>query len=176
LVNGDSPTEVSRPDVDAVIFTLIGASARMISDSIEAENKFATAPIRESYWCMSHSDILTDLEAVAGFINVNNYSSPRNVLTAEWGNISNARYTYSPLGSVSSNASALGADIYNNFYTGQQAYAHILQEGASAQFIYQGLGSGNDPLLQRQTAGYKFAQVPKLLNDQWLLNQRATLA
>jgi N4-gp56 family major capsid protein len=175
-VNGDNPTELSRPDIDVAIFTLIGASARMISDNIEGENKFGTAPIREAYWVMSHSDVLTDLEAVQGYINTSQYPSPMNILTAEWGAVANSRWTYSPLGSVTSSGSALGADVYNNFMAAQQAYANILQEGATAQFIYQGLGSGNDPLLQRQTAGYKFAQVPRLLNDQWLLNLRATLA
>lgn len=174
-VNGDNPTELSRADIDAIVFTLIGNSARMISDNIEGDLKFGTAPVREAYWVMAHSDVLTDLEAVGGFINTSQYPE-MNILHAEWGSVGNSRWTYSPIGSVTQNASALGANIYNCFTTAREGYANILQDRGTAQFIYQGLGSGNDPLLQRQTAGYKFAQVPRLLNDQWTLTLRTTLA
>ncbi len=175
-LNGDNPTELSRLDIDAAVFTLIGNSGELISDNIEGEDRFATAPVRESYWTMAHSDVLTDLEAVQGFINTAQYPAQMNILHSEWGSVGNTRWLYSPIGSVTLNASALGADVYNCFTTARQAYANVLQDGATAKFIYQGLGSGNDPLLQRQTSGYKFAQVPRLLNDTWLLNLRATLA
>lgn len=175
-VNGDNPTEPTREDIDAVIFTLIGNSAPMISDNIEGDDKFATSPIRESYWVMCHSDVLSDLENVDGFINTSQYPSQMNILHAEWGSVGNSRWLYSPIGSIDTGASALGNDIYNCFFTGREAYATIDQDGASAQFIYQGLGSGSDPLLQRQTAGYKFATVPRILNDAWLISLRTTLS
>lgn len=174
--NGDNPTELTRADIDAVIFALIGNSARMISDNIEGEDRFGTAPVRESYWVMCHSDILGNLENVDGFINTAQYPAQMNVLHAEWGSVGNSRWLYSPIGSFYANASALGNNLYNCFFTGREAYATIDQDGASAQFIYQGLGSGNDPLLQRQTAGYKFATVPRILNDAWLIALRATVA
>jgi len=175
-VSGDNPTELTRADVDAVIFALIGNSARMISDNIEGQDKFGTAPVREAYWVMAHSDVLADLENVDGFINTSQYPAQMNVLHAEWGSVGNSRWLYSPIGSIDTNASALGNDVYDCFFTGREAYATIDQDGASAQFIYQGLGSGNDPLLQRQTAGYKFATVPRILNDAWLIDLRTSLA
>lgn len=174
--NGDNPTELTRADIDAVIFALIGNSARMISDNIEGEDRFGTAPVRESYWVMAHSDVLTDLENVDGFINTSQYPAQMNIIHAEWGSVGNSRWLYSPIGSVLPGVSGLGNDVYECFFTGREAYAVVEQDGASAQFIYQGLGSGNDPLLQRQTAGYKFAQVPRVLNDQWLIGLEATLA
>jgi N4-gp56 family major capsid protein len=175
-VNGDNPTEFSRADINGVVFTLIGNSARMISDNIEGEDRFGTSPVRESYWAMCHSDVLTDLESVSGFINTAQYPAQMNILHAEWGSVGNTRWLYSPLGSITSNASLLGNNVYNCFVTAREAYTHIEQDGASAQFIYQGLGAGNDPLLQRQTAGWKSAMVPRLLNDSWLINLRTTLS
>lgn len=174
--NGDNPTELTRADIDAVIFSLIGNSARMISDNIEGEDKFGTAPVREAYWTMAHSDVLTNLENVDGFINTAQYPAQMNVLHAEWGSVGNSRWLYSPIGSIEFFGSALGNHLYNCFFTGREAYACVEQDGASARFIYQGLGAGNDPLLQRQTAGYKFAEVPRILNDQWLISLRTTLA
>ena len=172
----DNPTELSRADLNAVVFTLINNSGRMISDNIEGEDRFGTAPIREAYWAMCNSSVLTDLEAVAGFISTAQYPAQMNILHAEWGSVGNSRWLYSPIGSVTPNASLLGADIFNCFITGREAYTYIEQDGASASFIYQGLGAGNDPLQQRQTAGWKSAMVPRLLNDAWLINLRTTLA
>lgn len=174
--NGDSPTELARSDINNVVFELIGASSKMISDNIEGEDKFGTSPVREAYWAMCHSDVLGDLEAVAGFIATAQYPAQMNILHAEWGSVGNTRWLYSPIGSITSNASLLGANVYNCFITGREAYAVVEQDGASAQFVYQGLGAGNDPLLQRQTAGYKFAQVPLITNDAWIINLRTTLA
>jgi N4-gp56 family major capsid protein len=174
--NGDSPTELTRADIDAVIFALINNSGRMISDNIEGEDRFGTAPVREAYWTMANSGVLPNLENVDGFINTSQYPAQMNILHAEWGSVGNTRWLYSPIGSITENASVLGNDIFNCFTTAREAFAVVEQDGASAQFIYQGLGSGNDPLLQRQTAGYKFAQVPRLLNDSWLINLRTTLA
>ncbi len=175
-VNGDNPTELTRADINEVQFSLINNNGRLISDNIEGEDRFGTAPVREAYWAMCNSLILTDLEAVAGFINTSQYPAQMNILHAEWGSVANTRWLYSSQGSVSQNASLLGQDVFNCFLTAREAYAYIEQDGASAQFIYQGLGAGNDPLLQRQTAGYKSAMVPRLLNDSWLINLRTTLA
>ena len=175
-VNGDNPTELTRADINAVVFTLISNSSRMISDNIEGEDRFGTSPIRESYWAMCNSGVLGDLEGVAGFINTAQYPAQMNILHAEWGSVGNTRWLYSPIGSIAQNASLLGSDIFNCFITAREAYTYIEQDGASASFIYQGLGAGNDPLQQRQTAGWKSAMVPRLLNDAWLINLRTTLA
>lgn len=174
-VNGDNPTELTRADIDGVSFTLISNSGRMISDNIEGAMKFGTAPVNQAYWTMCHSDVLTDLQAVQGFLKTSQYPQQR-VLTAEWGQVGETRWLYSPLGSITQSASALGADVYNCFTTAREAYQVIDQTGASMEFIYQGYGSGNDPLLQRQTAGYKMALVPRIVADFWFLNLRTTLA
>ena len=174
--NGDMPTELTRADIDQVVFALINNSARMISDNIEGEDRFGTTPIREAFWVMANAGILPSLENVLGFVNTSQYPAKMNILHAEWGSVGNSRWLYSPLGSVSENASALDSSIFNCLVTAKDAYAVVEQDGQSAEFIYQGLGAGNDPLLQRQTAGYKFAQVPRLLNDSWLINLRATAA
>jgi len=72
-VNGDSPTELSRSDIDATILALLGNDAIMISDNIEGTLKFGTAPIREAFWGMMSTSVLDDLEAVTGFISQAQY-------------------------------------------------------------------------------------------------------
>jgi N4-gp56 family major capsid protein len=175
-VNGDNPTEITRSDIDGVIRSLVTNNARRISDAIEGQDKFATGPIRQAYWGMVNSTVIPDLEQVQGFMSVAQYPSQMSIMSAEWGSVSNVRFLVSSVGSVTPNASALGANVLNCFITGQESYACIDLDGASAQFIYRPLGYGDDPLLLRQSAGFKFAQAERILNDAWIINLRMTLS
>jgi N4-gp56 family major capsid protein len=176
-VNGDSPTEITATDISTVVRTLLTNSARTVADVIEGKDKFGTSPVRRSYFCLSHTNISSNLEQVDGFIPVSNYPDQNGItLESEWGSVRNCRFLLSPLGSTTANGSVLGSTIYNNFVVGMESYAAIFLEGATAQFIYKPLGWGNDPTNLRQTAGFKFAQAQRLLNDAWLINMRSTLA
>ena len=174
--NGDLPTNITRSDIDSVIRTLVNNNAKRISESIEGENKFGTGPVRQAYFAMANAQIIPDLEQVQGFISVAQYPSQQNILSAEWGDVSNVRFLVSSLGSISPNASGNGADVLNVFVAGQESYCLIDLDGASAQFIYRPLGYGDDPLLLRQSAGFKMANAQRILNDAWIINLRCTLA
>ena len=175
-VNGDVATEITRADIDGVVATLQGNDADFISNVIEGEDKFGTGPVRDSYFVMADTAMIGQLENVNGFLNKAQYPSQSNISPAEWGSAGNARFFLSSRGSVTTASSLLGNDVYNNFITGQEAYACIEQNGVSAKFIYHGPGHGDDPCELRQTAGYRMAQVPRITNDAWIINLRATLA
>lgn len=174
-VNGDSPTEITRPDVDEVVRTLLNNNAYTLMDNIEGEDKFGTAPVRDAFFALCSTQLTGNLDNVAGFIQKNQYPAPMNALRSEWGAIGNLRFLISSIGSVFPNASALGANVYNIFCTGLEAYASIEQDGYSASFIYRP-PIYDGPLAQNVSVGYKFAQVPRILNDLWIINLRATLA
>jgi N4-gp56 family major capsid protein len=173
-VNGDNPTELARSDIDATVLALLQNNAMMISDNIEGTLKFGTAPVREAFWGMMNTGVLDDLEAVTGFISQAQYPSNMNVLNAEWGSVSNIRFLYSSVGSTSTNASLNGNTVYNIFVTGQEAYAIVELTQATASFIYTPPGGPTDPLRRLQLGAWKMAQVPRLMNDAWLFNLRAT--
>lgn len=173
-VNGDMPTELARSDVDATVLALLGNDAMMISDNIEGSLKFGTAPVREAFWGMLNTGILDDLESVTGFISQAQYPSNMNTLNAEWGSIGNVRFLYSSRGSVTPNASLNGNNIFNIFVTGQEAYAIIELTAATASFIYTPPGGPTDPLRRLQLGAWKMSQVPRLMNDAWMFNLRAT--
>ena len=172
--NGDNPTEMSRGDVDAIIQTLVGNNAYTISDHIEGEDKFGTAPVRDAFFSMGSTNLIRTIEGVNGFIAKAQYPSQQNTLRAEWGSISNLRFLLSSIGSVTNNASALGNDVYNIFCCGMEAYAAIEQDGYSAQFLYRP-PIYDGPLALNASVGYKFAEVPKITNDAWIINLRSTL-
>lgn len=128
-------------------------------------DKFGTGPVRQAFFAMMSSQLIPDLEQVQGFISVAQYPSQMNILQAEWGSVSNIRFLVSSLGSQTPQASANGNTVFNIFVTGQESYACIDLDGASAQFIYRPLGYGDDPLLQRQSAGLNLALDKSSLID-----------
>lgn len=175
-VNGDNPTEVTREDVQLIYRTLSNNNGYMISDNIEGQDKFGTAPVRKAFWGMCSTNLQSDLENVDGFLSSAQYPNTNRVLESEWGSIGNVRFLVSSIGSVTANASNLGANVYNIFITAMEAYASVQQNQYSASFIYLPPTIAGGPLALNASVGYKFAQVPRLLNDQWLLNLRATLS
>jgi N4-gp56 family major capsid protein len=171
--NGDSPTNITKTDIDKVVATLLGNSGHMFMDNIEGDLKFNTSPIRPSYIALAHTDLTTDLNNTQNFVSSSQYTNNSRVLDGEWGNVDNMRFLVSQFGSVAPNASALGNNVYNVFCCAKESYACVDQEGATPIFIYRpAVYSG--PLAQNVTVGYKFAQVPRLLNDAWLANLRCT--
>lgn len=173
--NGDNPTEITRSDVDDIIRTLADNDAYTIASRIEGEDRFGTAPVRDAYFALGSTRLIGDLENVQGFIAKAQYPSPMQALKVEWGSVSNLRFLISSIGSVTPNSSNLGANVYNIFCVGMEAYAVVEQDGYSAQFIYRP-PIYDGPLALNASVGYKFAQVPRITNDAWVLNLRATLA
>ena len=171
----DNPTEITRSDVNEVVRTLLSNDAWMMLDYVEGEDRFGTGPVRDSYMALCSTELTGDLDAVDGFISKNNYPSQNNVLRSEWGSIGNLRFMVSSKGSVSANASNLGRNVFNIFCVGMESYAIVEQDGYSAQFIYRP-AVYSDALAQNVTVGYKFAQVPRILNDEWIINLRCTQA
>jgi N4-gp56 family major capsid protein len=172
-VNGDNPTEITLQDCDTVTQTLLTNNAYTIMDNIEGENKFGTAPVRDAYFAMTSTKLTSDLNNVNTFTQKNQYPAPMNALRSEWGAVGNLRFLVSSLGSVSPVASANGADVFNIFCVGMEAYACVEQDGYSASFIYRP-PIYDGPLALNASVGYKFAEVPRITNDLWIINLRAT--
>jgi len=174
-VNGDNPTEITRTDVDTIVRTLLNNNTYSIMDNIEGEDKFGTSPIRDAYFGLCSTQLTGNLDAVAGFVHKNQYPAPMNALRSEWGAIGNIRFLVSSIGASTLNASANGNTIFSIFCVGMEAYACIEQDGYSANFIYRP-PIFDGPLALNASVGYKFAEVPRITNDLWILNLRVTLA
>lgn len=134
-VNGDTPTEITLSDVQTVVRALLNNNAYTIMDNIEGEDKFGTAPVRDSYFALCSTQLTGNLDNVSGFIQKNQYPAPMNALRSEWGAIGNLRFLVSSIGSVIPNSSTLGNNVFNIFCCGMEAYACVEQDGYSASFI-----------------------------------------
>ena len=78
--DGDNPTEITRSDVDTVVRTLRGNNAYSFLTGIEGENRFGTAPVRDAYFGLGHTDLIGQLDNVSGFIQKWNYNKFEVVL------------------------------------------------------------------------------------------------
>lgn len=171
-VNGNTPTELSKADIDAAIKTLLGNDAEMISEVIEGRDAFGTAPVRPAFFGYIDTDLLDDLEGVSNFLSSANYPNNQRVLDNEWGSTSNVRWLYTSVGSVSAATPA----VYNNFIVGKEAYAVVHLGSESGDFYIEPLGSAGaaDPLHQRGSVGWQHPFVARILNDAFMLNLEAT--
>jgi N4-gp56 family major capsid protein len=171
-VNGLTPTELTKADIDAAVQTLLGNDAEMISEVVKGSDLFATAPVRPAFWGYIDTSLLDDLEAVANFVNTSNYASQGTVLDSEWGSTGNVRWLYTSVGSVSAASPA----VYNNFIIGKEAYAVVHLRSETGEFYIEPLGSAGaaDPLHQRGSVGWQHPFVSRILNDAFMLNLMAT--
>lgn len=173
-VNGDTPTEITRSDVDDVVTALLGADAKVFLNKVPAQDKFATAPVKNAFLALAHTSITKSIAAVNGFIDAAQYPNDRSPLESEWGSIASLRFLISSIGSLTPTSSNLGANVLNVFCLAQQAIACIKQDLYGAKLIYNG-PELNGPMRLNSTMAYKFSEVPRLLNDAWALNMRCTL-
>jgi N4-gp56 family major capsid protein len=173
--NGDNPTEITRSDVDDVITSLMDANAYTIMNMIGGEDKFGTAPTRDAYFAMCSTKLIRNLDNVVGFVPKAQYPSQSGILQSEYGSVSNLRFLISSIGSVTPNASMNGANVYNIFCMGLEAYAMVDQDGYKDTFVYLP-PQFSGPLAMNSSIGWKTAFCPRITNDQWIVNARCTLA
>ncbi len=171
-VNGLTPTELSKEDIDIAVTTLLANDAEMISEIVPGANLFATSPVRNAFWGLMDVNLLSDLEAVADFNYKANYANQGTVLDSEWGQTGNVRWLYTSVGSVSS----ASTPVYNNFILGREAYGVVHLRSETGDFYIEPLGSAGaaDPLHQRGTVGWQHPFVARILNDNFMINLMAT--
>ena len=164
--NGNTPTEITRSDIDAVVLTLLGNDAKMMAPTVQAGSGQGTAPVREAFWGIIHTTLLDDLEDCAGFKPVSEYPRQGDVQDLEWGSVGNTRW----LMSTNAKSTSDSPVQYHLPIIGKEAYGDVELSAATAKNIVKGFGSGgtSDPLNRKATSGWKAVWVARILNDNFL--------
>lgn len=68
-----------------------------------------------------------------------------------------------------------GADVSSALFIASDAYGTTIVEGLGLQTIVKPLGSGEDPLNQRSTAGWKAVHVARRLSELWMVRVEFTI-
>jgi N4-gp56 family major capsid protein len=171
-VNGNSPTELTTIDIKTAVRALRLGNARLMTKPIMGENRFATSPVRSSYWGFMDVTLQLDLENCADFLSAANYPNPMDALEAEWGSTNNVRWLLSTNGY----STAVSTPVWNSIILGQEAYGVVKLGSKEAEFIVKPLGSSgtSDPLNQRGSVGYKYPFATRILNDNWITRLLST--
>ena len=173
--SADTPTEMSLSDFNNITSALMGANARKMLDGIEGKDKFGTAPVKNSYMLLGHTDLSGDFMGTTGFTNVANYPDQKNIASSEWGTIASLRVFLSSVGSKEIATSANGNDVYNMICLGLEAVGIVDQDGLGAQVVYTDPSIAGGPLWQNATLAWKTSFVSQILNESWIIRGRCTL-
>jgi N4-gp56 family major capsid protein len=172
--NGNTPTEITKGDVDDVIKTMMGNNALMISDVVTATSGVGTVPIPPSYFALADTDMSKDIGNLANFVSPESYSKQTPVLESEWGQTGRVRWCLSSVGKATTESPVQ----YHNFIMAKNGLGTTELEGGGANTIIKAYGSGgtSDPLDQRATVGWKTFFISRILNDNFIHNLETTLA
>ena len=160
----------SASDLDAVIKTLKGQNAKKFTQLIQGSAKINTYPIRPAYMAITHTDKVSDLDKLAGWKGVEEYASQGQVDMNEAGAYKNIRFLETTNAKVFVGAGSGGVDVYSTLVLGKDAYGVVgLKGNRNIETIVKPLGSGDDPLNQRSTVGWKAVATAKILNDAFMV-------
>ena len=174
-------TALSANDVKAAIRILEGGNAKKITKRIVAGEKVGTRPVPPSSKCITHTDCRQNWEALPGFIKVEEFASQKNVTPETIGSYGNVMVEVTTNAKVyRSSGAAVGAtglisedgsniDVYTSIILGKDAYGKIPLQAGNTKNIIKKLGSGDDPINQRASSGWKMAVANKILNDEFLI-------
>ena len=173
-------TAITSDTLRLAIRSLKRQNANMITSMLAATDGVGTQPIPACYIAFVHPDTERDLQAINGFIRVQNYGTWKPLGDNEIGSFENIRFLTSTLyapflaaGSATLNG-MLGTgnvDVYPSLICGKDSYATVALAGANAvtPMVVNPKPSDSDPLAQRGHVAYKFYHAAAILNDAFMV-------
>lgn len=151
--------------------------ARTFMGRVMASTGVGTSGLPESYLAITTPEVGYDLRNITGFVPVEDYPSQAQVLPGEIGHFDGIRFMQSTNGkrylggggSSTAVATTGGvSDVHVIHVFGKDAIADVPLTGKSMETIIKKLGSGDDPLNQRGTIGWKHNGARMILNDAFM--------
>ena len=149
--------------------------------------RFDAPKINGSYVGIVHPSVAYDLMNDSEFVEWHKYARPEELYEGEIGKIAGVRFVESteakiwnddtcpvhteavPAAGTTPAQDATYYSVYGTIILGQHAYATTSVEGGGLETIIKQLGSGDDPLNQRATAGWKAIKTAKILNEFYMV-------
>lgn len=172
-VNGNTITELTYTDLELAVDYIVINNGKKISPNQEGINAFGTAPVWAAYWMIIHSKLRTDVKNLSNFLPTAAYPRQQSVLESELGSCDEVRIVHTSEGALDTSVSP---NVYSSPIVAANAYGMISIDDQSMEMIIKPLGSGQDPLNQRQTMGWKGRLGVTLLDDSWCVILRSTKA
>lgn len=172
--NGDQPTNISLQDINNIERILLGNDARTMLTSVDAMNKFNTAPTRDAFIALASTDITPDLQNLSPNVILKNaYPQQEGLRPEEYCSISRFRFFVSSKGAKVPNASLLGANVYTIPMYGLEAFAKVEQNNYSAVLGYRPPYVVSS-VAQNSQLYAKFAIARAITNQNWISGLNVT--
>lgn len=155
--------KISLTEIRKVVRTFHQNKMKKITAMVNASTGIGTKPIAPAFVAVISASTLYDLKSDAGFVPVQDYASTGNLLPGEVGAMDEVRFVLSNNPVIFTGLGAGGIDVHGTVIFARDAYGIVQMEGI--QNIIKGFGSGDDPLNQRATSGWKAFWVAKILNQ-----------
>lgn len=145
--------------------------ARRLTKMVDATTGYGTSPLNASYIGIVHPNTTYDLKGISNFVPVEKYASTAGIMDGEVGKYDEVRFveTTNAKVFVGEGAGTPAIDVYSTIVFGSDAYGTTRISGEAMKNIVKPLGSGEDPLNQRATSGWKATFVAKILNQAYLV-------
>ena len=181
-------TAMSDGDVEVVINELKRNDARRLRDINTAGRGVGTSPINASYIAITHPDNEHAVRSLTGFVPVQEYPN-RDSLSKSAGEVveigaaHDCRFLMTSMAKIWADGGGTAVtnnlryttantacDVYGTLFFAKNAYGIIPLQKETISTIVQKLGSEGsaDPLNQRSSVGYKFANAVKITNEDWI--------
>lgn len=140
---------------------------------VAAYLKTMNAPkIDGSYVAICHPYVSADIMKLEGWLDVQKYKNPENIYEGEIGKIAGIRFVETSNAKIWKSAEDScpdGLAVFSTLVLGSGAYGVTDVSGGGLQTIIKQLGSGDDPLNQRATVGWKATKVAERLVEQYMV-------
>lgn len=145
--------------------------ARRLTKMVDATTGYGTSPLNASYIGIVHPNTTYDLKGISNFVPVEKYASTAGIMDGEVGKYDEVRFveTTNAKVFVGEGAGTPAINVYSTIVFGSDAYGTTRISGEAMKNIVKPLGSGEDPLNQRATSGWKATFVAKILNQAYLV-------
>ena len=188
-IGGVAPT-VNDPTAGTQTLAALQTAIRALqnNDAIKLKSKLkasvgvATEPIRESYVAICHPDLRQDIQALPGFVSVENYSSQGDAIEGEIGGVEGVRFItttqatpFKDAGDTNGVANCVStggsnADVYPVLSFAEDAIGCATLGGMDSlrsKVVMPKPGPG-DPLGQRGTVAWDTFYSCVILQDLWM--------
>lgn len=141
--------------------------------SIDAMNKFATGPTRDSFIALASTDITPDLQKIQGVLLKNAYPSQEGLRPEEYCSVSRFRFFVSSKAAKIPGVSMLGKTVYTIPMFGLEAAARIEQNNYTAVIGYRPPWVVSS-VAQNSQLYAKFAIARAITNQNWISGLNVT--
>lgn len=128
-------------------------------------------PFDSDYVAIIHPYVAYDLMTSESWKDWHKYATPENAYEGELGKIGRVRFVESTEAKIWDAADDTTGDVsvFSTLVIGQNAYGVTEVEGGGLQTIVKQLGSGQDPLNQRSSCGWKALKTAEILSEEFMV-------